>query len=85
MTNHPNRSVDYPEPAIPAGYNASEWLSWTQINTAAYMLGLSKEFDVGENVAVSDHLQKMIAAGSLQKWKRVPYLQLRAYYRMIWK
>ena len=85
MTNHPNRSVDNPEPAIPAGYKASEWLSWTQINTAAYMLGLSKEFDVGENFAVSDQLQKIIAAGSLQKWKRGPHQQSRAFYRMIWK
>lgn len=49
------------------------------------MLGLSKEFDVSENFAVSDQLQKMIAAGSLQKWKRGPHQQSRAFYRMIWK
>jgi hypothetical protein len=67
---------------IPSGYNrASDWMSWTQINTAAYMLGLTKNFDVGEKFAISDRFKTMIANGSVQKWRRGHH----AYYRMIWK
>jgi hypothetical protein len=77
--------IAHPEPAIPAEYKASDWLSWSQVQTVAYMLGVSKEFDVAENFAVSNQLQKMIAAGVVQKWKKGSHQSAPAYYRMIWK
>jgi hypothetical protein len=85
MVNHPNRSVDYPEPAIPEGHKASDWLSWAQVQVAAHLLDVNKNFDMGENFAVHDQLQVKIDAGRAQRWKRGPHQWSPAFYRMIYK
>jgi hypothetical protein len=84
MINHPNRSVDFPAPAIPAGHKASDWLSWSQVQAAAYLLGVNQNFDMGENFAVKAKLDAMIAQGKAQYWKRGPSQSSSAFYRMIW-
>jgi hypothetical protein len=85
MVNHPNRSVAYPEPPVPAGYSAGGWLSFGQLVASAHMLGLNKTFDMGENFEVSERLNRMIDAGRVQKWKRGPHQQSSALYRLVWK
>jgi hypothetical protein len=85
MVNHPNRSVDYPEPSVPSGHEAGSWISFGQINGVAYMLGVNKLFEMKENMDVAAKLQNMISEGRVQKWKRGPHQQSPAFYRLIWK
>ena len=63
----------YPEPAIPSGYKAGDWLYRNQICAALQMLGLKGN--------VSALLNAMVAKGLVQLWKRGPY----RYYRNLWK
>src|SRR5258707_734286 len=51
-----------PEPPVPAGHRASDWLRWTQINTAAYMVDMT-QWECGENFALSAKLHEGIAKG----------------------
>ena len=80
-----SKNPDYPEPPIPSGYKASEWIRWTDVQVVAYLLGFNKEYTVGENFAVKHQLDKMIAEDKAQLWKQGPHQQSPAYYRMIWK
>jgi hypothetical protein len=76
---------EFSEPPIPPGHKASGWVSWGQIQVAASMLDVNKEYSVGENFAVRAHLKKKIARGEVQQWKQGPHQQSPAYYRTIWK
>ena len=85
MISHPNRSSAFEEPPVPAGMEAGQWIRWNILARAACIFGLNDEATMNENMSLHALLDRQIAAGKVQQWKRGPHQQSAAYYRYLWK
>lgn len=81
--NHPDLVKRFPEPRIPPGKQAGGWVRWTVVCASAYMLGLNKNFEMGENLDIKGMLEKGIIAGRCQHWKLGTSQSAPSYFRIL--
>jgi hypothetical protein len=83
LKNATSIKQEFPEPPLPAGKRAGEWLSWSQVDYGCAIAGYTK-LSVSEDFALRARIDDMIAKGLVQEWKHASYLRAPVSLRYLW-